>query len=237
MKTSVLALAAGLALTATTASAQELRTYDVTIINLTNGQPFSPGVAVTHQPNIYLFRPGAPTNPGVAKIAKDGDPESAVAALNRFRGRGVTDVVTAERPVMTQTSGGSSAETFTIQARDGDALSWARMLICTNDGIVGMDSIPLNGQPVALLAQAFDSGSEINDERSASIVDACGGIGPVALGEDGNNDNLPADGNITRVHSNIQGVGNLGAIHSWNGPVARVVIEPRRNTVFSGLFR
>jgi len=201
MKTSVLALAAGLALTATTASAQELRTYDVTIINLTNGQPFSPGVAVTHQ------------------------------------GRGVTDVVTAERPVMTQTSGGSSAETFTIQARDGDTLSWARMLICTNDGIVGMDSIPLNGQPVALLAQAFDSGSEINDERSASIVDACGGIGPVALGEDGNNDNLPADGNITRVHSNIQGVGNLGAIHSWNGPVARVVIEPRRNTVFSGLFR
>ncbi len=221
-------VAAALAVSATafSASANE-RTYDVTIQNLTTGQPLSPGVAVTHASNIYLFRPGQRTNPGIATLAKSGMPGDAIAALNRFRGRGVTDVVMADKPIMVRGSGKSTSESFTIRAKDGDVLSWARMLICTNDGIVGTDSIPLNGQPVTVRAFSYDAGAEINDERSSSIVDACGKLGPVALAEDGDNDTLPTDGNITRRHPNIRGGGALGREHAWNGPTALVTITPR----------
>ncbi len=228
MKSIAFAVAAALAVstTAFSASANE-RTYDVTIQNLTSGQPLSPGIAVTHAPNVYLFRPGLRTNPGVATLAKSGMPGDAIAALSRFRGRGVTDVVMADKPIMARGSGKSTAESFTIRARDGDVLSWARMLICTNDGIVGADSIPLNGQSLRVRAFAYDAGAEVNDERSGSIVDGCGKLGPVALAEDGDNDTLSADGNITRRHPNIQGVGNLGRAHRWNGPIAVVTITPR----------
>ena len=74
---------------------------------------------------------------------------------------------------------------------------------------------------------AYDAGVEINDERSSSIVDGCGKLGPVPLPADGNNDQLPGEGGITQNHPNIQGVGDLGPAHRWNGPIALVQITPR----------
>ena len=153
MKSLAITMAVALAASATafSASANE-RTYDVTIQNLTSGQPLSPGVAVTHRPGVYLFSPGAGTNPGIVTLAKTGMPGDAIAHLSRFKGNGVTDVVMAAKPIMTTGSGKPTTQSFTIKAQDGDVLSWARMLICTNDGIVGLDSFPLTGQPIAVEA-------------------------------------------------------------------------------------
>src|SRR5687767_11301473 len=67
-----------------------LRTYRVTIENETDGQPFSPGVAVTHRRSTNLFRVGGMASPGIEAIAEDGNQGLAVAAA--MGAQGVTDV-------------------------------------------------------------------------------------------------------------------------------------------------
>src|SRR5207247_3467816 len=54
------------------ASDDGLRTYRVTIENETDGQPFSPGVAVTHRKSTRLFHVGDAASPGIEAIAEDG---------------------------------------------------------------------------------------------------------------------------------------------------------------------
>jgi len=60
--------------------------YRVTIENLTTGQPFSPGVAMTHTQAASLFQVGSAASAGIRAIAEDGDPAVAVAALRASRG-------------------------------------------------------------------------------------------------------------------------------------------------------
>jgi len=53
--------------------------------------------------------------------------------------------------------------TFTINANPGDRLSFAGMLICTNDGFTGLDSLrlPNNNRARVTNARGYDAGSEI----------------------------------------------------------------------------
>ncbi|NNM31636.1 MAG: hypothetical protein HKO53_01135, partial [Gemmatimonadetes bacterium] len=48
-------------------------TYRVTLSNLTDGQPFTPPVAVTHRQSISLFEVGQPASFGVKEIAENGN--------------------------------------------------------------------------------------------------------------------------------------------------------------------
>ncbi|MGH2547258.1 MAG: spondin domain-containing protein, partial [Actinomycetota bacterium] len=66
MKTRTLVLAAALAAMAVAAVAspapagQPLRTYEVTITNLTSGQPLTPPVVATHNGGLHVFEVGEP---------------------------------------------------------------------------------------------------------------------------------------------------------------------------------
>ena len=61
--------------------ADDVRVFEVTIKNLTSGQPFRPGVVVSHNPRVKLFRSGDPASAGIKDIAETGDPTAALAAL------------------------------------------------------------------------------------------------------------------------------------------------------------
>ncbi len=209
-----------------------LRTYRVTLENLTNSQPFSPGIAVTHRPRVSLFDVGAPASTGIESIAEDGNQADAVSV---FTGSdNVTDVFDINRPI---TRDGTVVGTFTdsitfdIMARPGDRLSLATMLICTNDGITGLDSVrlPANGS-VVYPSAGYDAGTENNTEQSEDIVDACGALGPSALAGDPNgNIDGAVDTNphgVIAHHPNILGGADLSAtLHDWSDPVAAITIE------------
>lgn len=222
---SISALAASSALAQMSNEAGENR-FEVTITNLTAGQPFSPGVIVTHSPDVHLFEAGAEPSQGVIEIAENGMPETASEMLQGMMDSGITDVVAIDAPIMRMGADAPNEASFSISANEGDVLSIVTMLICTNDGFVGVDSMPLPGEMTEMEATAYDAGSEVNNELTNSIVDPCGAAGPVMFEEDGNINDIADDGNVIAEHAGIQGVGDLTDAHGWSGPVARISIAP-----------
>ncbi len=201
------------------------RTYEVTIENLTTGQPFSPGVVVAHSKQVRVFTAGAPASEGIRLIAEQGSPGTAIADLTGAAG--VFQVVGTSAPV--HRVGGPGPSTLTTQIRakaNADRLSLAVMLICTNDGFAGIDGVKLPGgfEPATFYAMAYDAGTEVNAETSESIVDPCFAIGPVAAAPDG--DSRTPEGGVVRMHPGIAGGADLDpTLHGWDDPVARVTVR------------
>ena len=226
---SVLALAAPAAADGDDGSSA-LRTYEVTLTNKASNQPISPPVVVTHDRDFEFWDKGSTASAGIVAIAEDGDPGVAAAMLDGLEG--VTDVVNVGQPLTRKgTTFGDFTDTvtITIQARSGDRLSFAGMLICSNDGFTGIDSLrlPNNNRARVAYAHGYDAGSEINSERSEDIVDACSLLGPVLLdGDDNGNENesVDADGVITR-HRGIVGESDLMVGHNWRDGVVKVKVK------------
>jgi len=203
--------------------------FEVTIVNMSHAQPLSPGVIVTHDGTARLFENGTMASEGIRLIAENGDPTTAIGALEGAGG--VSDVIGTGAPVHRRGGPGDNSLSVQVSAEPGaEYLSMALMLICTNDGFVGLDSVPLPGGPetAVYFAAPYDAGTEYNDELSSSIVDPCGAIGPVAIPGDGLNDRTPTTDNV-EPHPGIAGVGDLDPIaHQWRNRVAQVKIRRLR---------
>lgn len=201
-------------------------TYEVTLTNGSAGQPISPPVFATHGRWLHLFRAGHPASAEIVEIAENGNQAPAVALLEGLAG--VTDVVDIGMPLTpagSDAGGFSDSVTFTIEAAKGDRLSFAGMLICTNDGFIGTDGLklPKHGSKTVSV-KGWDAGSEANTELSADLVDPCSGIGPVPLAGDPNgNGHVAEDGRI-RPHKGVAGIGDLLDAHDFNRNVASLTI-------------
>lgn len=207
--------------------ATRLITYQVTLTNLTNGQPFSPPLAVTHDQSARLFGVNIPAGDAIAALAQDGNPDPLNTLLGSLAG--VTDVTNVGQPLAPL----GATTTFTISAAPGDFLSMAAMLVCTNDGIVGLDSatLPDPGEERTIALGAYDVGREENTEVSSDLVDTCSELGPFLLTGDpnGNVNNAAVAttpvANIT-VHPSVTGNADLAvAAHGWI-EVATITISP-----------
>ncbi len=137
------------------------------------------------------------------------------------------------RPVGCIGCGGPFSNTLTtfIEARQGhNRLSLAVMHICTNDGFTGLNSARLlyGYRARTFYARGYDSGTEANDELYTSIVDPCGGIGPVAVAGDGENNRTATD-DVIRHHPGIQGGADLDPdVYGWYDPVLKVRVKQIR---------
>jgi hypothetical protein len=228
-------LALGAALPAASDGGRDLRTYRVTLVNLTDGQPFSPPVAATHDRDMRMFRVGRLASDELAAIAQAGN---QLPMFNLFNNSDdVTDTVDAGAPltrVGTVVGSFVDTATFEITAERGDRLSLATMLICTNDGFLGLDSVHLPSHGArAFLIDGYDAGRENNTQDSQHLVNPCSALGPVTLpgDPDGEADSGPGISSVPRMpihhHPNIQdGVGELTvADHGWRDPVAVAVVS------------
>lgn len=208
-------------------------TYRVTLVNLTHGQPFSPPVAATHKKSIRMFQVGRLATDQLAAIAQDGNELPMVDLFNGSKH--VTQTVDVGRPLTPRgTTVGSFTDsaTFEITASAGDRLSLATMLICTNDGFLGLDAVklPKAGSETFYL-NGYDAGREQNTERSQDIVDPCSGLNPsfpLAGDPNGNTDagiaTIPAE--QIHHHPGVAGTGDLSVLnHDWADPVASVTVE------------
>ena len=217
----VIAVAAGLMLGGT-AAAQEDVTYNVTIENLTDGQPFTPPVIVAHSSAMDVFEMGEAASAELSALAENGNNDPLVGVVSGASA--VVAYTTGDGPIMP----GASA-TLTILAPSGNYLSAAFMLICTNDGFSGLDSVmlPASGS-TTVDAMAYDAGSETNTEDFADIVPPCQDIIGVSSDDAGSgmSDASTAEGGVVTAHAGIQGGTDLTvADHGWSGPVARITVE------------
>jgi hypothetical protein len=240
MKTRTLVLAAAMAALAVAAVAspapagQPPRTYEVTITNLTSGQPLTPPVVATHNGGLHVFEVGEPATFGVKEIAENGN---VGPLLDDLEGRRkVSDsLATTTGPLVPDGTPGAAmfgdSVTFAIDASPGARfLSFVSMLICTNDGFTGLDRLRLPhqiGGSRTVSTNGYDAGTEINTEDFADIVPPCQGLIGVSSGEAGTGTSDPAlaEGGVIHHHPGIAGGADLvPGIHGWTDPVSEVVV-------------
>ena len=116
-------------------SAVNAYTYEVTITNLTTGQPLTPPLLVTHAKDVGFFTVGEQASEQLQQLAENGNAEPLATMLT---GKiGVADVVQGTAPLVPANDPGetglNNSETFTITTH-GKAryFSFASMLVCTN---------------------------------------------------------------------------------------------------------
>jgi Spondin_N len=211
-------------------------TFEVTFTDLTSGQPLTPAVAATHRGKDELFRVGRAASFGLKEIAENGN---NAPMLNRLAAdRDVSDVVEAPGgPLVPAGSPGDAmfgqSTTFSIDAdRGARFLSLASMLICTNDGFTGVNSLRLPrrvGDSVTVETLGYDAGTEANTEDFADMVPPCQALIGVSSGEPGTGMSDPAlaTTSVIRHHTGITGRRDLVPdVHGWdvNAPVARITV-------------
>lgn len=202
--------------------------YQVTVENLTTGQPLTPPLLVTHRQAIELFEVGEPASFGVKEIAENGNLGPLLTALDGARH--VMDVEVAPAGPVPPVEAGETATAMLHAERGAKYVSFVSMLICTNDGFTGLQSQRLPkkvGDEVVLETIAYDAGTEINTEDFADIVPPCQGLVGVSSEDPGTGVSNPAlaEGGVIRPHEGIQGGEDLlVGVHGWEEPVARVTI-------------
>ncbi len=239
MNSKTIAVAAlGLALTLLVpaeARSEGGKTYKITITNLTAGQPLTPPILATHTSGTGIFTVGEAASAGIQQIAENGNGAPLLQALGEDTQ--VHDVVAGAAPLVPANNPGGtgfeSSATFTITTH-GRArfLSYASMLICTNDGFTGLDSIRLPNYKKTVYTAAYDARTEANSEDFADIVPPCQaliGVSSDDMGTGMSNPLLAEDG-IVIPHVGINGgVDLFPEVHGWSDPVTKIEIERVRS--------
>lgn len=188
----------------------------ITIRNVTNGQPVTPAVVVVHEEDAVLLPSSAERLPGLEELAESG---SNAALIETLQNRdGIKSVARFGGLVLP----GEGASIQNIEAVAGDRVSVITMLACTNDALaVGTVIVPsFDALPAMGAGRVLDAGTEDNSEREDTIP-CLGGEGVSSLeARDG-------EGEITD-HPGIQGSGALTREqHGWIGPAIQIFLDRR----------
>jgi hypothetical protein len=195
------------------------KTYRVTVENLTpphtsgpGAQPLSPPLFVVHSNRADVWSVGDIASHGLAAIAEDANNSVLESALSGLPGVRSVDTG-AGGPIPSGTS-----RSFTVEAAGRfNRLSLVTMLVNTNDAFTGLDSLHLTGRRSHVLTQAYDAGSERNNELKSHVPGPCCGNAFVR----------DPEGLVVGMHEGITGRGQLlPSVYGWNGPAARITVEP-----------
>jgi len=214
--------------------------YEVSVVNLTRGIHFTPLLVAAHPGNVSLFTAGEAASTELATMAEGGDTAGLNAVVESISG------VAANGAGLLAPG---QSETFTVSntaTPANDHLSIVGMLLPTNDGFVGLNTVQLPagevGTTVTFTALGYDAGSEANDEIVGS--GALGEAGfpappPVmatGVGTGGTGVAATAEG-VVHVHRNNLGDTDSAAgssdisstVHRWLNPVARITVTITAN--------
>jgi hypothetical protein len=192
--------------------------YQVTITNLTAGQTFSPQLLITHTVDFNMFKMAKPASDGLANLAEGGE----TGGLVNEAAEALIASITTDAPL-----GPGKTVVATISGKPNiNFISMAAMMIPTNDSFVALKrmKLPVSGAVTRVL-QAFDAGTEENDQNCAHIPGAhCGGEGfSVESGE-----------GFVHISDGVHGTGGEDAngfeilsahAYDWRNPVARITVK------------
>ncbi|TGD75715.1 hypothetical protein E4634_02215 [Mangrovimicrobium sediminis] len=207
---------------------------DIEITNLTHGSFFTPFLVAAHADNVSLFASGEPASASLQAMAEGGDISGLVADAEAVNATLVTD------PAGGLLAPGQAASTSlnTDDAPDNTRLSIVAMILPSNDGFMGLNSVEIPSEPGRYMfsVNAYDAGTEGNDEilgggapgdpgfPAPPPVMATSGTGGTGVAAD-------AEG-FVHIHRGVLGdadpsggVSDIDAtVHRWLNPVVRVVV-------------
>jgi len=205
---------------------------NITITNLTNAIHFTPILAAAHDTNTHLFMSGTAASTSLRTMAEGGD----IAGLS-------TDAQAMGANVVENPAGGllapGTSTSFPLMSNNGNTrLSVTAMLLPTNDGFVGANSIeiPAAAGTYTFFLNAYDAGTEANDE----LINGGGALGVLGIPMDPSNNSgsggtgVASSDNNTMIHIHRGVIGDDNAtggnsdlsntVHRWLNPVAQLVV-------------
>ena len=210
----------------TLTSSREFR-FQVTITNLTAGQPLSPAAVVIHTTGWQAFTLGESASVGLETLAEAGDNSDFIVAADTDSN--VLAAVSGQGAIVP----GATAQVTATAAADSQSgllLTWASMPVNTNDAFAIVNAIDISGLAVGQsethLAISYDAGTEANTESADTVP------GPAASGlAEGFNADRDDVRNAVYVHPGVVtqddglNASTLGGNQRWDNPIARVQIE------------
>jgi hypothetical protein len=185
--------------------------YDVTITNITNSISFTPILVTSHRKPVSIFELGSLASGELRMLAEGGDIEPMTTLL-----KADSQVVDVQNSVGLLEPG-DSVTVMVSAAHGAKRISLASMMLPTNDGFIGLDSVrvPKHGS-ATYFSPGYDAGTELNDELCANIP------GPFCGDENG----APGQGEgYVHIHRGIHNIANLdAAVYDWRNPVAKITI-------------
>ncbi len=178
-------------------AANGLQTYQVTITNLTKGQPFTPPVVVISNRNFKLYELGKESSPGLKELSTDGKTQTLVEEISH-------SVNVSANGVGTKLILPGKSDTIEVKGNWNNRLSLVSMLAKTNDAFIGKQGVSLNmkrGHSVTFLAKVYDSGAEINNESKDFIP----GLGSPGV-------NTSESEGFVHFHPGIFGIADLAPV-------------------------
>ena len=190
--------------------------YQVTVTNLTAAQPLSPVGLVVHDGG-HLWSVGEAASVALERLAEGGDNSMLIenAGLASISGAGII------------APGDSETIEITVQDNDMAQLSFATMLVNTNDAFAGLDAWDLGNLAAAgdmwtTTLPVLDAGTEFNSEQAGSIpgpADGGEGYNPMRIGS-----------SVVTLHGGVVSADDglsssvLSVNHKFDNPALRVTV-------------
>lgn len=202
-------------------AASQAQDLTVTITNLTHGIYFTPVISAAHDASTSIFHAAEEASAELQALAEGGD-ISGISGLLSVAGADID-----ENPAGGLLAPAKSAN-FTLSSNN-NYLSVAAMMLPTNDGFIGLDSweIPSEAGTYTVFLNAYDAGTEANDEIIANIPNP---IGITSTGASGvtteiSNTNVHIHPGVLGDDDQTGGISDLNSSeHRWLNPVAKLTI-------------
>jgi hypothetical protein len=211
----------------------EAREYRVTVANLTPGQPFTPPAVAAHRASVEVFAVGDEANEPTKEVAENGNLEplqGLIEETDAIRGAVVGDAPLVPKRDPGDTGNPYYAELSLSADASAQYLTFVSMLVATNDGIAGLDTVPLPDRVNAsrtYYANGYDVGTEQNTEQFEDMVPPAKTLiqGGDPVGTTESDPDIRED-DVIRPHPGIRGDGDLDpAVYDWDEPAALVQVE------------
>jgi hypothetical protein len=185
-----------------------VETYEVTVVNLTAGQPMTPPILINHSSAFWLFKVGENPGPFLAELAETGSPAALAGRVDGFGA--VKNLVTGSDLI---TPGNSATFEITVD-KNFPYVSFASMFAMTNDAFVAARSVHVS-DGMMVYANVWDAGSEENTE-AAMDVPGLGGMQRKHANAEG----------FVHIHPGLHGGGDLDvAARNWQNPGALLIFK------------
>ncbi len=210
--------------------------FTVNVINLTRGSSFTPILIAAHPAANRLFTSGTTASASLQEMAEGGSVtalDNDLTALN---------AITETNPGLLNAGSNTGAIALNTDATPANTnLSVVAMILPSNDGFIGLNSITIPTEPGTYIynVNAYDAGTEANDEVRGSGVPGVAGFpvppsSPVDTSSGNGGTGIPGatvEG-FVHIHRNVLGdtdatggVSDIDStVHRWLNPVARVVV-------------
>lgn len=228
-KMNTLLSVSALAFASSQVQAQDL---SITVTNVTQGLYFTPVITAAHTSADNIFMLGTTATDELQAMAEGGDISGLVTLL------GNADANINDNPASGLLAPGISTTYSLTNDAANTHLSITAMILPSNDGFVGLDSweIPTEAGTYTILLNAYDAGTEANDEIiNGGATPGVAGI-PAApggnAGSGGTGVTTEESNSTVHIHR-----GNLGdddasagksdltnSVHRWLNPVAKLTV-------------